>query len=139
MNNLTKEITIITSGAKDFDENQLEKLKQYRIKIVEKEISTFEHKNGQLENIVFKDGSTESYECAYASVPFKQNSTIPEILGCKITDHGLIEVNSTQKTTEDDIFACGDNSTLMRSVALAVSSGNVSGAVVNNELTQERF
>lgn len=139
VNNLTKKITIITSGTKDFEENQLEKLKQYNIKIVEKEISSIEHKNGQLESIVFKDGSKENYECAYASIPFNQNSTIPEQLGCKFTEHGHIEVNSMQKTTEDAIFACGDNSTMMRSVAIAVSSGNISGAVINNELTQESF
>jgi len=139
VSNLTKEITIITSGTNDFDESQLKKLKQYNFKIVEKEISTIEQKNGQLEKIVFKDGSKENYECAYASVPFEQNSTIPEILGCKFTDHGHIEVNSMQKTTEDGIFACGDNSTMMRSVAIAVSSGNISGAVINNELTQESF
>ena len=139
VNNLTKEITIITSGTKDFEESQLEKLKQYNIKIVEKEISTIEHTNGQLEKIVFKDGSKENYECAYASVPFEQNSIIPEILGCKFTEQGHIEVNSMQKTTEDGIFACGDNSTMMRSVAIAVSSGNISGAVINNELTQEHF
>lgn len=139
VNNLSKEITIITSGKNNFEENQLKKLNQYNIKIVEKEILTIEHTNGQLENIVFKDGSTADYECAYASVPFEQNSKIPEILGCKFTEHGHIEINSMQKTTEDGIFASGDNSTMMRSVAIAVSSGNISGAVINNELTQESF
>ncbi|WP_282165798.1 NAD(P)/FAD-dependent oxidoreductase [Cellulophaga baltica] len=139
VNNLTREITIITSGTKKFKENQLDTLKQYNIEIVEKEISALEHKNGQLENIVFKDGSKENYACAYASVPFTQNSTIPKQLGCKFTEHGHIEVNSMQKTTEEGVFACGDNSTLMRSVAIAVSGGNVTGAVINNELTQESF
>ncbi|SDF45035.1 NAD(P)/FAD-dependent oxidoreductase [Cellulophaga baltica] len=137
--NLTKEITIITSGTKEFKENQLDTLKQYNIKIVEKEITRLEHKNGQLETIVFKDGSKENYECAYASIPFEQNSSIPKQLGCAFTEHGHIEVNSMQKTTEEGVFACGDNSTLMRSVAIAVSGGNISGAVVNNELTQEFF
>nr|WP_299780835.1 NAD(P)/FAD-dependent oxidoreductase [uncultured Formosa sp.] len=139
VNNLTKEITIITSRTKDFEESLLDKLKQYNIKIIEKEISKIEHKKGQLESIVFKDGSIENYECAYASVPFEQNSTIPKVLGCKFTEHGHIEVNSMQKTTAEGIFACGDNSTMMRSVAIAVSSGNITGAVINNELTQERF
>ncbi|SIS47015.1 Thioredoxin reductase [Zobellia uliginosa] len=139
VNNLTKDITIITSGIKNFDEKQLEKLRRNHIKIVEKEIATIEHKNGQLENVVFKDGSKENYECAYASVPFEQNSRIPEILGCKFNEHGHIEVNPMQKTTEEGIFACGDNSSLMRSVAIAVSSGNISGAIINNELTQEGF
>lgn len=139
VNNLTKEITIITSGEKDFDENQLEKLKQHDIQIIEKEISAIEHQNGQLEKFVFKDSSTETFECAYASIPFEQNSNIPKELDCKLTEHGRIEVNFMQKTTEEGIFACGDNSSMMRSVATAVYGGNITGAMINNELTQENF
>ena len=44
-----------------------------------------------------------------------------------------------QKTTEEGIFACGDNSSMMRSVATAVYGGNIPGAMINNELTQENF
>jgi len=139
VNNLTKEIKIIISGTKDFDDHQLEKLKQHNIQIIEKEISTIEHQNGQLETIVFKDGSTENFDCAYASIPFEQSSHIAESLGCKLTEDGFIEVDFMQKTTEEGVFACGDNSTRMRLVANAVYGGNITGAVLNNELTQESF
>lgn len=139
VNNLTKKIIIITSGTKDFEENHLKKIKQYNIQIIEKEISSMEHQNGQLEKIVFKDGSTEKLECAYVSVPFEQNSNIPYELGCKFSENGHIEVNFMQKTTEEGIFACGDNSSMMRSVATAVYGGNITGAMINNELTQENF
>lgn len=77
VNNLSKEITIFTSGKPDFDENQLKKLEQHNIQIIEKKISVIEHKNGQLEKILFTDGSTENFECAYASIPFQQNTTLP--------------------------------------------------------------
>jgi len=139
VHNLTKEITILTSGAKDFEENQLEKLKQNNIQVIEKKISAIEHQNGQLEKIFFKDGSHEKFECAYASIPFEQNSSIPNELGCKLTENGHIEVNFMQKTTEEGIFACGDTSSMMRSVATAVYAGNITGAMINNELTQENF
>lgn len=139
VNNLTKEIAIITSGAKDFEKEQLEKLKQHKIQIIEKEISSIKHRNGHVEDIVFKDGSTENFECAYAAIPFELNSNIPKELGCNLTEDELIEVNFMQQTTQEGIFACGDNSSMMRSVALAVSSGNIAGAVVNGELTKENF
>lgn len=139
VNNLTPEITILTSGTKEFEVTQLEKLKRYNIQIIEKEISAIKQQNGQLEKIVFKDGSTEYFEYAYASIPFEQTSNIPKELKCKFTEHGHIEVNFMQKTTEDSIFACGDNSSMMRSVAAAVYGGNITGAMINNELTQENF
>ncbi|TDY07675.1 thioredoxin reductase [Meridianimaribacter flavus] len=139
VNNLTKDITILTSGKKDFDDNQLLKLKSHNITVIENEVLEIEHKEGQLETIIFKDGSKAHFECAYASIPFEQSSKIPEELGCKLTEHGHIEVDFMHKTTMDGIFACGDNSSMMRSVATAVYGGNITGAVINSELTKESF
>lgn len=139
VNNLTKDITVLTSGTMDFEENQLKKLRKNNIQIIEKKISAIEHKKGQLEKIIFKDGSSEYFECAYAPVPYEQNSTIPKELGCKLTEDGHIEVDSMQRTTENGIFACGDNSSMLRSVATAVYGGNITGAITNHELTQESF
>jgi len=39
----------------------------------------------------------------------------------------------------DGIFACGDNTSMMRSVAYAVATGNIAGAMANNVLTEEEF
>ncbi len=139
VSNLSREITLLTSGTQNFEETQLQKLEHNHIKVIENEISTIEHKNGQLEKIIFKDGRSENFDCAYASIPFEQNSNIPMELGCKLTEHGYIEVNLMQKTSEEGIFACGDNSSMMRSVATAVYGGNITGAMINNELTQESF
>ena len=44
-----------------------------------------------------------------------------------------------QKTTVENVFACGDNSSMMRSVATAVYTGNITGAMVNGELCNENF
>lgn len=139
VNNLTKEITILTSEKKNFDESQLQKLKQHNIKIIEKEISEIIHKKGILEQIIFTDGSKEIFECAYTATTFKQSTSIPTELGCKLTENGYIEVDFMQKTTVNGVFACGDNSAMMRSVATAVYSGNITGAIINKELTEESF
>ncbi|UXP31055.1 NAD(P)/FAD-dependent oxidoreductase [Reichenbachiella agarivorans] len=139
VNNLSKDITLLTSGIKEFEENQFEKLQRHKIHIIEKKIVAIEHSNGQVERVVFKDGSVENYECVYASIPFEQNSALPKKLGCKLTEHGHIEVNLMQKTSEEGIFSCGDNSSMMRSVATAVYGGTITGAMINNELTQEYF
>jgi thioredoxin reductase len=44
-----------------------------------------------------------------------------------------------QKTTVENVFACGDNTNPMRSVANAVASGNLVGAMTNNIMTEEEF
>jgi pyruvate/2-oxoglutarate dehydrogenase complex dihydrolipoamide dehydrogenase (E3) component len=64
---------------------------------------------------------------------------LPKEMGCKINEQGHIEVNLFQKTSVEGIFACGDNSGIMRSIAKAVYAGNITGAIVNMELALEEF
>jgi len=139
VNNLSRNLSILTSGPMDFNEEQLQTLKKHNINIIEDAISAIKQNNGQLETIIFKNGTTENFDCAYAAIPFTQSTSLPEKLGCKLTEHGHIEVDAMQKTTEQDIYACGDSSMRMRAVSIAVSSGNIAGFMINHELVQENF
>lgn len=139
VNNLTDNITILTTGKAEFNAEELDKLKEHNIKIIETNILEIEHKNGHLQNVVFIDETKMSFDAVYAAVPFSQHSDIPVSLGCELTEHGYIKVDDFQKTTISDVYACGDNSSMMRSIANAVHCGNLTGAVVNGELTNEQF
>lgn len=139
VNNLTKKLTLLTNGKADLDAEQIEKLKNNKIQIIETKISEIEHNNGHIENIVFNDNSQLNFDAAYAVIPFLQHSDILEKLGCELTEHGYIKVDDFQKTTLEGVFACGDNAAMMRSVANAVYSGNVAGAAANGGLVQEQF
>lgn len=139
VNNLSGNITILTAGKADFSSEQMEKLTKNNIKIIETGIAEFENKNGHIQNVVFIDGTKISFDVAYAAIPFTQHSDIPVQLGCELTENGHIKIDAFQKTTIEGVFACGDNSNMMRSVANAVYSGNLSGAMVNGELVNENF
>ncbi|MGP1992920.1 NAD(P)/FAD-dependent oxidoreductase [Zobellia laminariae] len=139
IHNLTNDLTILTNGEMDFDETQLKKFKKNNITVIEKEIQAIEHDNGSINKIVFDDGSKENYRAAYAAIPFEQHTTIPFDLGCEVTDQGHINVNFFEQTTVHGIYACGDNSSPMRSVSYAIATGNIAGAMVNKELCDEQF
>lgn len=139
VNNLTDDITILTSGKAGFTATQLERLQQHNIQIIEAEIVAIEHENGHIKNVVFKDGDKAGFNAVYAAIPFVQHSDIPVSMGCQLTEHGYIKTDTFQKTTIDGVFACGDNAGMMRSVANAVAAGNIAGAMVNKELTEEVF
>ncbi|MFC3159089.1 FAD-dependent oxidoreductase [Chryseobacterium arachidis] len=68
----------------------------------------------------------------------EQNINV-EDLGLELVDHGFIKIDSLHKTNIPGVFACGDNVTMMRSVANAVAQGSFVGAVVNKELAEETF
>ena len=68
-----------------------------------------------------------------------QHCNIPEQLGCEITEQNLIKVDMFQKTTVTGIFACGDNASPLRAVAMAVANGNLAGAMSNREIIEDEF
>lgn len=137
--NLTKELTLFTNGKTKLNREQVEKLKQNKINLNEDEIETIEHKNGQLEKIIFKNGKEISLTALYAKIPFEQNMNVSENVGCELTQQGFIKVDAMHQTNVSGVFACGDNVTMMRSVASAVAQGNFTGAVVNKELSDDEF
>lgn len=139
VNNLTDSLTILTTGKADFLPEQLTKLKNHHIKISEAKIREFEHRNGQIRKVVFDNGTKMNFDAVYAAVPFSQHSDILQTLGCELTEDGYLKVDDFQKTSIPGVYACGDITNRMRSVANAVYSGNLTGAVVNGELTNEQF
>lgn len=139
ISNWTKDLTLFTNGPSTLTAEQSAKVKGHNIKIVESEIEKLEHAQGRLQKVIFKDGTVTHLKALYARPAFKQHCTIPETLGCELTEDGYVKVDAFQKTTMPGIFACGDNTTRMRSVANAVAMGTAAGAMVNRELVFEAF
>lgn len=139
ISNWAAELTIFTNGESTIaDANSLQ-LSNNGIQIVEKELVEIKHTDGYLNELVFADGSTRQLDALYAKLPFEQHCTIPGLMGCKIDEAGYIIVDPLQKTSVAGIYAAGDNTTRMRSVSTAAASGNLAGAMLNNELVAEGF
>ncbi|MGH1519251.1 NAD(P)/FAD-dependent oxidoreductase [Chryseobacterium sp. JK1] len=137
--NLTKNLTLFTNGKSALTTGQSDKFAQNNISINEDEIERIEHEKGNLKTIVFKNGASVPLKALYAKIPFQQNFDASENLGCELTEQGFIKVDFMHKTTVAGVFACGDNVTMMRSVANATAQGNFAGAMVNKELSEEEF
>jgi thioredoxin reductase len=137
--NWTKDLTLYTNGKSTLTAEQTLKLRKHNIRIEESEIEKFEHVDGYLQNIIFKNGIAASVKALYARSPFVQHCGIPELLGCELNDDGFIKVDPAQKTTIPGVFASGDNTTRIRTVANAVAMGTNAGMMVNKELIEEEF
>jgi thioredoxin reductase len=135
----TNDLTLYTNGRSTLLYEQRLKLERHNISIVEAEIEQLEYNKGYLQNIIFKNANKAPIKALYARSPFVQHCTIPELLGCDLTDDGYIKVDPSQKTTVPGIFACGDNTTRMRTVANAVAMGTTTGMMVNKQLIEEDF
>ncbi len=137
--NLTQNVTILTRGKANFTAEQLEKLKNNQIEIIETEISELKHENGYVKSLLFSDGTERSFKAVYAALPFHQHSDIPKELGCESTEFGHLKTDQFQKTNIPGLFVCGDSASMMRSVSNAVMTGNVAGVMVNMELVTDCF
>lgn len=139
ISNWTKNLTLFTNGKSILTVEQSTILEKHQIKTVETEIAELEHINGQLQSIIFKDGSKKTVKTIYTRLPFEQHCPIPKQLGCELAEYGYIKIDNFHKTTVNGIFACGDNVSRMRTVANAVSMGTTTGMTVNKELVENNF
>jgi len=139
LSNWTNDLTLFTNGKSTLTAKQASQLSEHKIQIRETEIQMLEHEKGYLKNIIFKDGSKAHVDVIYTRLKFEQHCAVPVALGCELTNDGYIKADPSQKTSVHGIFACGDNTSRMRTVANAVSMGTTAGMMVNKELTEELF
>jgi len=139
ISNWTKDLRLITNGKSNLTSEQIQILKKHKIEIIEEEIESLEHENGNIKQIIFKNKSKTEVKAIYFKAPFEQHCPLPEALDCELTEQGLLKVDAFQKTTIPGVFASGDCHIQARSVAMAVSSGSFAGAMINKEIIDEEF
>ncbi|MCG8577220.1 MAG: NAD(P)/FAD-dependent oxidoreductase [Flavobacteriales bacterium] len=137
--NWTKDLIIFTNGKSTLSQEQVKKIEEHHIPVIEEEIVSFRHENGNLKEVIFVNGLTFQLNAIYTRPHFEQGCKIPEELGCELTEQGFLKVDMFQKTSVQGIFACGDNASPLRAVSHAVATGGIAGAVLNNEMTEEEF
>lgn len=133
------QLTLFTNGTSSLTELQYSLIKKLNIDVVEKDIEFLDHHNGNIESIVFKDGSKTSIDAVFSRVAFEQHCNIPITLGCELSEHGFIEVDMFQKTNIDGVYCAGDSTSFFRAVPIAIASGTKAGAAINMELINEEL
>ena len=137
--NITGQISIITKGVPEFSEDQRIRFESNGIAVTQKQVLRIAHQNGHVHALVFADGTAEDFTAVYAVPDLEQSCDIPRQMGCALTEADYILVDKARRTSVPGIFACGDCTTPMRSIAYAVSAGSMAGAAVNFELAEELF
>lgn len=129
----TNQLTLFTNGESTIGDAERQ-LTEMGIVIVETPLQKIVHTDGYLNQVVLTDGNKVALQALYAHAPFIQHNSLPEKLGCALSESGHIKVDVFQKTTVPGIYAAGDNVTMLRSVATAVASGTSAGAFINHAL-----
>jgi thioredoxin reductase len=137
--NWTSDLTLYTNGSSTLTAEQTQKLRQHGIAIVETEIERVDHDAGRLTALLDREGNRHQIAALYARSVLQQQCSIPQELGCEITEAGFIQIDDFHKTTVPGVYAAGDNTTMFRSVSVAIAAGTKAGALLNKELIDETF
>ena len=132
--NWTGQLTVFTDGGASFSPEQQQELDLLGVAVVTTPVQRLVHQQSYLTHVELTDGTSAPLKALYARPAFEQHCDLPRSLGCAFIEAGHIEVNGFQKTSQPGIFAAGDNTTMMRSVSVAVAAGTVAGSMINREL-----
>lgn len=135
----TKELVVFTNGSSTLSEAQREQLIAHHIDVIEKGIKAIVEEEGYISRLEFTDGSSHPVKALYTRPAFEQHCKIPEALGCTMTENGYIQTDDFKRTSIPGIYAAGDNTSIFRSVAMAVAAGSSTGAFINKDLIDEAF
>lgn len=134
-----KDLMLFTNGVSTISEADMLEIESLGVEVFTKKILSVLHLNGKMMHLIFDDESKVAVNNVYYRPVFEQHSKLPEQLGCLLDDNGLIKIDDFSQTAVKGIYAAGDNTTLMRSIANAVAMGNKVGAFMNMELINEKF
>ncbi len=135
--NWTPDLTVFTNGTPTFSPEHAARLQALGIGVESREIRELAHAHGQLASVVFTDGRRHPLLALYARLPFTQHCPLPQELGCALLESGHLQTDEFRRTTVPGIFAAGDNSSWMRSVAGGIAAGSAAGAFINHDLIGE--
>lgn len=130
----SKELTVYTNGPIQFSKEEEIKLETEGISIITEVVKSLVHNEGVISAIQLASGKEIPIQALYTRLPIVQNSKLPEQLGCKLLPSGHIEVTNFYETSVPGVCAVGDMASMFRSVAHAVHSGNIAGAMLNRSM-----
>jgi thioredoxin reductase len=132
----SSDVVLCTDGPADLGQEDRGTLERHGIRVVETKI---DHLQGEdrLERIVFEDGSCLEREALFYIYGEREPSPLAEKLGCEMTDKGVIETRSYERTNVPGLFAAGDASRRVQFAIVAAAEGAAAAFAMNTELYKE--
>ncbi|MGH2776019.1 MAG: NAD(P)/FAD-dependent oxidoreductase [Actinomycetota bacterium] len=138
------EVTLLANGAAELDNENIDRLQAAGVAVDERRVAELRGPDGTLTAIGFVDGQERPCEGLLVPVTLHQRSALAEQLGAAAADPSpivadAIEVDQTFETSAPGVFAAGDASGQMPSVANAVAAGSSAAAMVVHGLAAEAY
>jgi thioredoxin reductase len=136
----SRDVILCTDGPANLEAEDREKLERHGIPMIEKKIALLEAGEGdRLERVVFEDGDSIEREALFYIYGEREPTPLAEKLGCELSDKGVIETGSYERTNVPGLFAAGDASRRVQFAIVAAAEGAAAAFAINTELYKEDF
>lgn len=134
------DVALLTGGPARIDAAGASRLEAAGIAVEQRQVAELRGPGTELEEIVFDDGSTLRRAGLLVVAPLRGRTALAESLGAGLADPNplftvALAVDGMSRTTTPGVFAAGDVTGEMPSVANAVAAGSKAAAAVVRELT----
>ena len=140
----SKDVVFCTNGPSELTAEERAHLAAQGVRLNEQRVARLDGTDGQLERLVFQDGSSLARQALFFHTPVRLSSPLPGRLGCAMTEQGRIEVDEGGRTSVAGVFAAGDAARRpgqhpTTQVIVAASGGAVAAITLHQELMYEDF
>ncbi|MBI5957933.1 MAG: NAD(P)/FAD-dependent oxidoreductase [Chloroflexi bacterium] len=139
LRNWTDNLTLCVAEGWELTAAQREKLTRFGIRVVDQPIAALESKDTQIRAVRFVDDTSVSCAALFIRPKTTHRTTFAHDLGCEVDEHNVIQVNPRGRTSTEGVYAAGDLSSPMRSIAIAVAQGAAAAYGINADLIDQDF
>jgi thioredoxin reductase len=135
----THDLVLCSDGPSGLGPTERAQLEQNGVALVETRIARLEGRDGQLEAIVFRDGSRLRRHALFFDLPVHFQSDLADRLGCERTRSGAIRAGRYEASSVPGVFVAGN---ILKDVQLAIvaaAEGARAAFGINRSLTREDF
>ncbi|MEK3904631.1 NAD(P)/FAD-dependent oxidoreductase [Paenibacillus sp. FSL R7-0179] len=135
----TKQFAVCTNGPDELTEAEREELRAHDIPLYDAPIREISSIEGMVNHVKLMDGTEIPCTGIFFRPELAPGTDLPQTLGCRISEQGILEVGESGQTSVPGIYAAGDAATMMHQSIAAAASGALAAAAVNGELNREAW
>lgn len=138
--NWSRDLLVCTNGHPVLTEEQKKVLISKGIQVMEQKIASLAGQDGQLEQVIFADGTRVNRKGGFAGSQWTQATSFATDLGCAMNTQGGIITDTLSRTNVQGVYAAGDLSISMPAqLIIAAADGSKAAMGVNADFTHDEF
>ncbi|WP_178075945.1 NAD(P)/FAD-dependent oxidoreductase [Paenibacillus oralis] len=135
----TAQFSVCTHEQGEWTEEQREELRRHQVPVFDLPVERIDSQEGMVRQVVLKDGRAVPCSGIFFAPRLVPGSSLPQTLGCDMTESGAMIVDDLGKTNVPGIYGAGDAASAKYQVIAAAAAGALTGIAINNELQEEAW